>query len=123
MSRRIHNVKDLFGQTIHYEDGIKVGESWPRLLRGSLNHYDAEGRYIGYSDCGMIADLAHHDEYGNYIGETHTGLFGQKKHYSAERRYVGATWDGFIGDTTDFMEASDLTGNQGCDDSFDSGKW
>ena len=79
MNKRIKSIKGLFGQTIHYEDGIKVGESWSGLLSGSQNHYDAEGRYIGYSDRGMIADLVHHDEHGNYIGETHTGLFGQKK--------------------------------------------
>jgi len=123
MSRRIHSVKGLFGQTIHYEDGIKVGESWPGLLRSSLNHYDAEGRYIGYSDCGMIADLAHHNKHGNYIGETHIGLFGQKKHYSTDCRYVGETWDGFIGDTTDFMEVSDLSSSQGCDDFFEDSEW
>jgi len=123
MSRRIHSIKGLFGQTIHYEDGIKVGENWPGLLSESQNHYDAEGRYIGYSDRGMIADLVHHDEHGNYIGETHTGLFGQKVHYSADRRYIGDTWDSFISDTTDLMEASDLPDSQGYDDSFDGIEW
>ena len=119
MSRRIHSIKGLFGQTIHYEDGIKVGENWPGLLSESRNHYDAEGRYIGYSDRGMIADLVHHDEHGNYIGETHTGLFGQKMHYSDDQGYVGETWDDFIGDTTDLSEECDLTDSQSCDDSFD----
>ena len=123
MSRRIHSVKGLFGQTIHYEDGIKVGESWPGLLRSSQNHYDVEGKYIGYSDRGIIADLVHHDEHGNYIGETHTGLFGQKKHYSADRRYVGNTWDDFIGDTTDLMEVSDLPDSQDYDDFFEGSEW
>ena len=123
MRKRFKSIKGLFGQTIHYEDGIKIGESWPGLLNGSQNHYDAKGRCIGYSDRGMIADLVHHDERGNYIGEMHTGFFGQKMHYSAERRYVGNTWDGFIGDNTDLMEASDLSSSQGCDDFFDGGEW
>ena len=123
MSRRIKSIKGLFGQTIHYEDGIKIGESWPGLLSGSQKHYDANGRYIGYSDRGLIADLVHHDEHGNYIGETHTGLWGQKNHYSADQGYVGETWNGFIGDTTELLEVSDFSDSQCCDDSFDGGEW
>lgn len=123
MSRRIKSIKGLFGQTIHYEEGIKVGESWPGLFSGTQKHYDASGRYIGYSDRGMIADLVHHDKNGNCIGETHTELFGQKKHYNADRRYVGDTWDGFIGDTTDLLEVSDYSDSQDCDDSFDGSEW
>ena len=114
MSRRIKSIKGLFGQLIHYEGGVKVGESWPGLFSGSLNHYDADGRYVGYADCGIIADLVHHDEYGEYIGETHTGFFGQKKHYDAERGYIGETWEGFVGDVTELDEAAD---------SFDSDEW
>lgn len=123
MSKQIKSIKGLFGQIIHYKDGIKVGESWPGLFEGSQNHYDADGKYIGYSDRGIIADLVHHDEHGNCIGETHTGLFGQKVHYSADRRYIGDTWDSFISDTTDLMEASDLPDSQGYDDSFDGIEW
>jgi len=100
MSKRIKSFKGLFGQIIHYKDGIKVGESWPGLFSGSLNHYDADGRYVGYSDRGMIADLVHHDEHGNYIGETHMGFFGQRKHFSTDRGYIGETWDAIAGETT-----------------------
>ena len=123
MSKIIKSIEGLFGQIIHYEDGIKVGESWPGLFEDSQNHYDADGRYVGYSDRGMIADLVHHDAYGNYIGETHTGLFGQKKHYSADRRYIGETWEDFNCDTTDLSKASDPTDSQGCDASLDGVEW
>ena len=116
MSRRIKSIKDLFGQTIHYEDGIKIGESWRGLFEGSLNHYDTDGRIVGYSDRGMIADLVHHDEHGGYIGETHTGVFGQQKHYSADHGYFGETWGSFDGDATDLAEISN---SQECDDSVD----
>ena len=111
MSKRIKSMKGLFGQLIHYEDGIKVGESWPGLFDGSLSQYDADGRYIGYSDRGMIADLVHHDEHGGYIGETYTGVFGRKKHYSANRDYIGETREGFAGDTTELDEAVDSFGS------------
>lgn len=110
MKRRIKSTKGFFGQLIHYEDSTKVGESWPGLFDGSLSHYDADGRYIGYSDRGMIADLVHHDEHGGYIGEMHTGFFGQKKHYDADHGCIGKTWEGFTGDTTDLDEASDSFG-------------
>ena len=123
MSKRIKSIKGLFGQIIHYEDGIKVGESWPGLFEGSQNHYDADGRYIGYSDRGMIADLVHHNKHGNYIGETRIGLFGQKKHYSTDCRYVGETWEDFNYDTTDLIKVSDFSDSQSCDDSFDDGEW
>lgn len=123
MSKRIKSVKGIFGQIIHYKDGIKVGESWPGLLSGLQNHYDADGRYIGYSDRGMIADLVHHDEHGNYIGETHTGLWGQKNHYSVDQGYVGETWNSFLGETTDLSEVSDPTDSQGCGTSSDGVEW
>ena len=103
MRRRIKSIKGFFGQLIHYEDGIKVGESWPGLFEGSLSHYDADGRYVGYSDCGIIEDLVHYDERGSYIGETHAGFFGQKKHYTAEHGYIGETWDSFTGETTNSL--------------------
>jgi len=122
MSKQIKSIKGLFGQIIHYKDGIKVGESWPGLFEGSQNHYDADGKYIGYSDRGMIADLVHHNKHGNYIGETHIGLFGQKKHYSTDCRYVGETWEDFNYDTTDLIKVSDFSDSQSCDDSFDDGE-
>ena len=78
MRRRVKSIKGLFGQTIHYEDGVKIGENWPGLFEGSQNHYDAGGRHMGYSDRGIIADQVHHDEHGSYVGETHTGFFGQQ---------------------------------------------
>ncbi len=54
MTRKIKSVKGLFGQTTHYENGVKVGESWPGLFEGSQKHYDADGKYAGYSDRGIL---------------------------------------------------------------------
>ena len=122
MSNQIKSIKGLFSQTIHYKDGVKVGESWPGLLEGSQNHYDADGKYVGYSERGIFADQVHHDEHGNYVGETHRGFFGQKKHYSADHGYVGETWDGFVGDTTALSNEVDFSSSQESDDFFDSGE-
>ena len=119
MSDRIKSIKGLFGQTIHYSDGIKVGESWPGLFSGTQKHYDASGRYVGHSIPGMIVDSVHHDEHGRYIGETRSGFFGQKKHFTAENNYVGETWNNFTGDTSEFMERDDLADDAECDDFFD----
>ena len=100
MSRIIKSIKGLFDQLIHYEDGIKTGESWPGLFEGSYEHYSANGKYAGYSDPDIVADLIHYDEYGGYTGTTYTGLLGEKKHYSAERGYVGESWEGLVSETT-----------------------
>ena len=100
MSRIIKSIKGFFGQIIHYEDGRYAGESWPGLFKGSFDHYDANGKYAGYSDPGIVADLIHHDMYGSYAGTTYTGLLGEKKHYSAERGYIGESWEGLVSETT-----------------------
>lgn len=107
MSKIIKSIEGLFGQIIHYEDGIKVGESYPCLFKGSFGHYDSDGKYAGYSDPGIVADLVHHNKLSGYVGETHSGLFGEKKHYSADRGYVGETWEGLVGETTVLMDEPD----------------
>ena len=119
MKRRIKSVKGLFGQLIHYEDGIKTGESWPGFFEGSSDHYDANGKYAGYSDPGIVADLIHYDKHGVYAGTTYTGLLGEKKHYSAERGYVGESWEGLVNETTvltDDHDSLDTDSFFGCDD-------
>lgn len=78
MKRKIKSIKGLFGQTIHYEDGIKVGESWPGLFSGTQKHYDTSGRYVGHSSPGMIEDLVHHDKHSKYISETHRPLWTEE---------------------------------------------
>lgn len=123
MSRRIKSIKGLFGQTIHYSDGIKVGESWPGLFSGIQKHYDANGRYVGYSTPSMIVDSVHHDERGGYIGETRLGFFGQKKHYSVDHGYIGETWDGFAGDATDLVDSDDFASDPDSNDFFDRDEW
>ena len=124
MKKRIKSVKGIFGQTIHYEDGVRIGESWPGLFEGSQNHYDATGKYVGYSDRGLIAEQVHYNEHGGYIGETHTGLFGQEKHYSTDRGFVGETWDSSLfGESTYFVENDDSSEHSDFDDVFGSDDW
>lgn len=106
MNKMIKSIKGLFGQTIHYKDGIKVGESWPGLLSNTQNHYDAGGRYIGHSVPGVIANAVHYDEHGSRIGATCTGIFNERRHYDADCRFVGDTWDAFTGEETYLPEDS-----------------
>ena len=120
MKRRIKSVKGLFGQLIHYEDGIKTGESWPGLFEGSYEHYDANGKYAGYSDPGIVANLVHHNEHGGYAGATYTGLLGEKKHYSTERGYVGESWEGLVSETTTLTDDHD---SPDTDSFFGSDDW
>jgi len=106
MKKRIHTIKGFFGQLLHYQDGVKIGESWSGLFQGSYDHYDANGQYAGYSDPGIVADLVHHDEHGSYVGETHSGLFDQKIHYDTQG-YAGSSYDGLFGDHTDLFDDND----------------
>lgn len=103
MAKHIKTVKGLFGQLIHYEDGVKIGESWKGFFEGSYTHYDANGNYTGRSDPGVFADLIHHDEHGGYVGSTHTGLLGDKKHYGPTG-YVGSSYDSLSGISTDIID-------------------
>ena len=96
MVKRINTIKGIWGQLIHYQDGVKVGESWPGLFDGSYEHYDANGKYAGYSDPSFFADLVHHDEHGSCIGETYDGLLGGKTHYDVNG-YVGSSHPSFWG--------------------------
>lgn len=123
MSKQIKSIKGLFGLIIHYKGGVKVGESWPGLFSGSLNHYDAKGKYVGYSAPGIVADLFHYDERGRYTGESHSGFFGDKKHFDADRSYIGETWSGFTGDTTDYMEKDNFADDADRDDFCDRDEW
>lgn len=123
MNRKIKSHKGLFGQLIHYKDGIKIGESWPGVFEGSYEHYDANGKYAGYFDPGIVADLIHHDEHGGYAGATYTGLLGKKKHYSTERGYVGETWEGLICETTALMDDFDSGDLPDADDFLGGDDW
>lgn len=123
MKRRIKSLKGLFGQLIHYEDGRYAGESWLGLFKGSFDHYDSDGKYTGYSDPGIVADLVHHNELGSYAGETYIGLLGEKKHYSAERGYVGESWEGLTGETTALIDDLDSGDPPDRDDFFSGDDW
>lgn len=77
----IKSIKGLFGQTIHYKDGVKVGETWDSFIPGVKNHYDANGTKTGYSSKSIFADELHYDGNGEYIGSSHKGLFNSVHHY------------------------------------------
>lgn len=123
MSKRIKSIKGLFGQIIHYKDGVKVGESWTGLFTGSFNHYDAKGKHIGHSAPGIITDLIHYDECGRYTGASQSGFFGDKKHFDADHSYIGETWSGIIGDTTDFIESDNFADDADRDAFCDRNEW
>lgn len=94
------SVKGLFGQTIHYKDGVKVGETWDGFIPGTKKHYDANGNYAGYSSKGFFADEVHHDRTGARVGESWNGAFGMTHHYD-NRGHAGTSCDGLIGRNTD----------------------
>ena len=120
------SVKGLFGQTIHYKDGKKVGESWDGFLPGSKIHYNADGGYAGRSDPGFFADLVHRDALGSKIGSTYTDDFGMSHHYG-EHGKAGVSYDGFVGTKSvfddDFSIFDESDNGSSAFDSFDDSSW
>lgn len=128
MQQRFKTIKGFFGQFVHYKDGIKVGESWPSIFKGSYTHYDTDGQYNGYSDPGLFGSRVHHNEFSGRIGESWTDAFCTTRHYDSNGR-VGTSYDGFCGITSNIMDDTDdlfgqpdddrdlFTGDVLCDDS------
>jgi len=122
------SIKGLFGQTIHYKDGVRVGETWDGLLPGTKKHYDSDGRYAGSSSTGLFADEVHYNEYGGRVGETWKDDFGFSHHYDDQGK-IGTSYDGFTSTITIFDELHDAPFDRSYDESdasdlsFDSSDW
>ena len=95
----IKSIKGLFGQTIHYKDGQKIGETWDSFIPGVKNHYDANGSLSGYSAKGWIADEVHYGKNGEYVGASYEGVFDSMHHYGAYGSHSVST-RGLTGTTT-----------------------
>ena len=105
------SIKGLFGQTIHYKDGEKVGETWDGFIPGAKNHYGANGSFVGSSAPGFFADEVHYDQHGGRIGESWTDAFGTTRHYDSNGR-VGTSYDGVCGVTSDIMDGANTLFDQ-----------
>lgn len=90
-----------FGIYVHYAGGRKIGESRPaydkglvhyncrkklivktvRSFFGEPNHYDSQGKCVGYSRCGSLAKIVHYDCNGDEIGYTYHFLHLVYFHY------------------------------------------
>ena len=117
----IKSVKGLFGQIIHYKDGVKIGETWDSFIPGIKNHYDANGSYVGHSAKGFIANEAHYNRYGSYEAASYDGAFGAVHHYGADGSH-GVSTDGLFCTNTYLHDDSDkhIFDNPEFDSGFDS---
>ena len=111
MSKRIQSIKGVFGQIIHFKDGVKAGETWDGLIPGTKNHYNADGSFAGSSAPGFLADEVHCDQYGSRIGESWTNDFGTTRHYDESGR-VGTSYDGIMGTTSHIADDGDILFDQ-----------
>lgn len=96
---RIKSVKGLFGQTIHYKNGERVGETRDGFIPGTKNHYDACGQYVGYSTKGFLADEVHFDAHSNRIGSSWKDASGSIHHYDNCGK-SGVSYEGLTGITS-----------------------
>lgn len=104
MSERIETIEGIFGEKIHYKDGVKIGESWEGFFPGSYDHYDAEGNRTGSSDVGLFSNYNHYDNEGRYTGYSQRGILGGMNHYDENGGYCGSSYDSLLGTITDIDE-------------------
>lgn len=109
--RRIKSIKGLWGQIIHFKNGVRVGETWDGIIPGSKKHFDADRSYAGSSTSGFIADQVHYNQHGGHIGESWTDDFGTTRHYDANGR-VGTSYDGIMGTTSHIADDRDILFDQ-----------
>lgn len=90
--------KDLFGDKIYYENGIKIGYGQKNLL-GYMNYYNADYNYAGCSVNGIVSDSIYYDANNNYIGKSYDGIIdGVKNFYDSSNSYVGYSQEGLFGE-------------------------
>lgn len=105
------SIKGFFGQTIHYKDGVKVGETWDSIVPGTKNHYNADGGFAGSSAPGFLADEVHYNQHGGRIGESWTDDFGTTRHYN-DRGFAGVSYRGIVGETSRISDDTDTLFDQ-----------
>jgi hypothetical protein len=112
------SIKGFFGQTIHYKDGERIGETWDGLLPGTKNHYRADGSFAGSSSAGFLADEVHYNEHGGRIGESWHDESGTSRFYG-DNGDVGVSYDGLTSRISVMDEGVDaLFSSQDSDDSY-----
>lgn len=101
MLKHIETIEGLFGEKIHYQNGKKIGESWPGFFSGSYNHYDVDGNKIGSSDVGIFSDYDHYDVNGEYKGYSQRGILGGMNHYDEDGEFKGSSYLGLHREETE----------------------
>ena len=101
MSKYIETVEGFWGEKIHFQDGKKIGESWPGFFSGSYSHYDVDGKKVGHSDIGLFSDFDHYDADGAYKGYSKRSVLGGLNHYNDDGEYHGFSYEGMFSEKTD----------------------
>lgn len=97
-----YSTPGLFGEIIHRDElGNEVGRSWPGLIPGSFDHYNANLELSGHSDPGVFASNVHMDTEGHRTGVTYEAMPGYFCTYD-EDGFAGTTIDTGYGGDSDF---------------------
>lgn len=107
ISMRFFSLRLPFGRYIHYARGRKLGESRPAYAKGLIhydpgkrltgkmvrsffgepNHYDRQGKSVGYSRYESRNKLVHYDRQGCRIGYTYSIFRVFYVHHCREQMY------------------------------------
>ena len=98
--RKITSMPGWFGGTDHYdENGKKIGYSLPGLF-GGTDHYNADGSPAGYSLDGVLGGTDHFDADGRQVGYSLDGVFGTSDHFDETGSSVGYSTPNLSGGST-----------------------
>lgn len=75
-----------------------------------VNHYDEDGKLIGYSLPGVFGGMDHYNSDGTSAGYSIEGVFGGMDHYDDEGHHAGYSIDGVIGGATHYDSAGNNVG-------------
>lgn len=106
------------------------------LPGGTTKYYTSDGKYVGYSQEGLLGETQHFDHRGRNVGYSVPGILGGSTHYGSSGEIVGESVDTLTGtsyrgvDGTTGRSEIDLLGSDvflsddaspdfGCDSLFD----
>lgn len=70
MAKKVRSVKNIFGETVHYDEhGKKIGESRTNFW-GGTTHYDARGHKVAETTSNFWGGKTTRDTRGHKIGES-----------------------------------------------------
>ena len=91
--KRVTSLPGIFGGVDHYdENGKRVGYSLPGLF-GGMDHYNADGSPAGFSTEGLFGGMDHYDAGGSPAGFSTPNVFFGSTTYGTGPKGISGLFD------------------------------